>query len=180
MLEIENLTFKGPFKITEIFDIPHECGIYIFYDNNMRPMYIGKTLNLNDRYKAHKNISAGLSKVALCKSIVSQSIVYYEYAITKNESDANMYEMLYTIQYKPVLAEMAYKDIPHKIKQLYTDVKIALEFPNREGDLIERKTVRVNYRVFDDFNKLWRSKYKEYKQHDLISLALQDFINKYK
>ena len=47
MLEIENLTFKGPFKITEIFDIPHECGIYIFYDNNMRPMYIGKTLNLN-------------------------------------------------------------------------------------------------------------------------------------
>lgn len=180
MLEIENLVFKGPYKTNEIFNIPHECGVYIFYDFNMKPMYVGKTLNLNDRYKSHKNISAGLSKVALCRSIVPQSIHYYEYAITKNETDANMYEMLYTRQYKPVLVEMAYKDIPHKIKQLYSDIKTTLEFPHKEGDIIDRKTIRVNHRIFDDFNNLWRKKYKEYKQQDLISLALEEFVNKYK
>ena len=31
-----------------------------------------------------------------------------------------------------------------------------------------------------DFNKLWKDKYSEYKQHDLLNLALQNFIDKYK
>lgn len=180
MLEIENLNFNGPYKLTDDFTVPNECGIYIFYDYKMKPMYIGKTLNLNKRFKEHKNISAGLSKVALCKSIVPESICYYEYAITENETDANMYEMLYTRQYKPVLAYMAYKDIPHKIKLSYSDIKVALEFPHKTEDIIERKTVRVNYRVYNDFMSLCKTKYSEYKQQDLVSLALQEFINKYK
>lgn len=48
-----------------------------------------------------------------------------------------------------------------------------------EGE-IKRTTIRVNENIMSDFNKLWKDKYSEYKQHDLLNLALQNFIDKYK
>lgn len=49
-----------------------------------------------------------------------------------------------------------------------------------EGDKVDRKTFRVNYRIYDDFMDLAKRKYPEYKQQDLMTLALQMFIDKYK
>ena len=42
-----------------------------------------------------------------------------------------------------------------------------------EGE-IKRTTIRVNENIMSDFNKLWKDKYSEYKQHDLLNLALQN------
>lgn len=59
-------------------------------------------------------------------------------------------------------------------------IDTSLNIPVLPTDYIERKTVRVSYRIYDDFVALCKEKYSEYKQQDLVSLALQDFIDKYK
>lgn len=45
---------------------------------------------------------------------------------------------------------------------------------------IKRTTIRVNENIMKEFNDLWRRKYSQYKQHDLLNLALQMFIDEYK
>lgn len=45
---------------------------------------------------------------------------------------------------------------------------------------IKRTTLRINETIMKEFNELWKSKYSEYKQHDLLAIALRDFIDKYK
>ncbi|MFQ7075323.1 MAG: hypothetical protein ACLRQZ_02950 [Clostridia bacterium] len=59
-------------------------------------------------------------------------------------------------------------------------IDTSLNIPVKPSDFVDRKTVRVSYRIYDDFTKLCKEKYPEYKQQDLVSLALQDFIDKYK
>ena len=54
-----------------------------------------------------------------------------------------------------------------------------LNIPVKEDDYIDRKTVRVSYRIYENFNDLCKAKFPRYKQQDLVSLALQDFIDKY-
>ena len=58
--------------------------------------------------------------------------------------------------------------------------KMALDIPVKQDDFVDRKTVRVSYRIYNNFNDLCKEKYSKYKQQDLVSLALQDFIDKYK
>lgn len=55
-----------------------------------------------------------------------------------------------------------------------------LPIPVRPEDYVDRKTVRVSYRIYNNFNDLCKSKFTKYKQQDLVSLALQMFIDKYK
>lgn len=50
----------------------------------------------------------------------------------------------------------------------------------QEGDIIERKTFRVNVRIYNEFMNFCKEKYPEYKQKDLMSLAFQMFMDKYK
>ncbi len=50
----------------------------------------------------------------------------------------------------------------------------------QEGDIIERKTFRVNVRIYNEFMDFCKEKYPEYKQKDLMSLAFQMFMDKYK
>lgn len=45
---------------------------------------------------------------------------------------------------------------------------------------VKRTTLRINETIMNEFNELWRGKYSEYKQHDLLTIALRDFIDKYK
>lgn len=59
-------------------------------------------------------------------------------------------------------------------------IDTSLKIPVKATDHVERKTVRVSYRIYDDFMDLCKEKYPEYKQQDLVSLALQDFIDRYK
>lgn len=68
-----------------------------------------------------------------------------------------------------------------KPKESYIEIiDTSLNIPVLPTDYIERKTVRVSYRIYDNFVALCKEKYPEYKQQDLVSLALQDFIDKYK
>lgn len=59
-------------------------------------------------------------------------------------------------------------------------IDTSLNIPVKPSDFVDRKTVRVSYRIYDEFAALCKEKYPEYKQQDLVSLALQDFIDKYK
>lgn len=59
-------------------------------------------------------------------------------------------------------------------------IDTSLNIPVKPDDHVDRKTVRVSYRIYDEFATLCKEKYPEYKQQDLVSLALQDFIDKYK
>ena len=54
-----------------------------------------------------------------------------------------------------------------------------IEIPRLTGEL-KRTSIRVNSDLFDRFNELWRSKYSDYKQHDLINKRFFDFYNKYR
>lgn len=45
---------------------------------------------------------------------------------------------------------------------------------------IKRTTIRINENTMKEFNDLWRRKFSQYKQHDLLNLALQMFIDEYK
>lgn len=55
-----------------------------------------------------------------------------------------------------------------------------LPIPVKPDDFVDRKTVRVSYRIYNNFNDLCKAKYSNFKQQDLVSLALQMFIDKYK
>lgn len=57
-------------------------------------------------------------------------------------------------------------------------VDTSLPIPKVDGE-IKRTTIRVNDKIMAAFNKVWKEKYSEYKQHDLLNLALQMFIEKY-
>ena len=58
-------------------------------------------------------------------------------------------------------------------------VDTSMPIPKIEGE-IKRTTLRINENIMPEFNNLWKSKYSEYKQHDLLGIALQNFIDKYK
>lgn len=70
---------------------------------------------------------------------------------------------------------------PKKEESYIEVIDTSLPIPETlPGDKIDRKTFRVNYRVYDEFMNLGKEKYPEYKQQDLMTLALQMFIDKYK
>ena len=53
-------------------------------------------------------------------------------------------------------------------------------FMNKLKEIYNNFSLRINENIMTEFNNLWKSKYSEYKQHDLLGIALQDFIKKYK
>lgn len=68
-----------------------------------------------------------------------------------------------------------------KQKEEAIDVtNLDLPIPVKPDDFVDRKTVRVSYRIYNNFNDLCKAKYSKFKQQDLVSLALQMFIDKYK
>ncbi len=75
------------------------------------------------------------------------------------------------------LTETESKKEESYIEVIDTSLPIPETLPD---DKVDRKTFRVNYRIYDDFMNLAREKYPEYKQKDLMSLAFQMFIDKYK
>ena len=69
---------------------------------------------------------------------------------------------------------------PAELQESYIEVvDTSMPILKIEGE-IKRTTIRINENIMTEFNKLWKDKYSEYKQHDLLGIALQDFINKYK
>lgn len=84
------------------FYIHEEPGIYIFFNNRMEIMYIGKSINLKARFRQHMS-KARNSSVYRAMKEDSDNIVYYSYAICKDDYEASMYEMIYTYMYRPKL-----------------------------------------------------------------------------
>lgn len=57
-------------------------------------------------------------------------------------------------------------------------IDTSLPIPKVDGET-KRTTIRVNETIMANFNNVWKKHYGEYKQHDLLNLALQEFIDKY-
>ena len=57
-------------------------------------------------------------------------------------------------------------------------IDTSLPIPKVDGET-KRTTIRVNETIMANFNNVWKKHYGEYKQHDLLNLALQMFIDKY-
>lgn len=57
-------------------------------------------------------------------------------------------------------------------------IDTSLPIPKVTGET-KRTTIRVNENIMANFNNVWKKRYGEYKQHDLLNLALQEFIDKY-
>lgn len=111
IINISNTTVnEGSYP--EAKNIPNTTGIYIFFNDLMEPMYIGKSTELRSRYRSH--LSDSNSKVFTALEQSSVNIRYYAYALCKNNRDAEMYEMIYTRLYKPKLVDMTRKDIMNK------------------------------------------------------------------
>lgn len=71
--------------------------------------------------------------------------------------------------------EQEIKDIEDKVRALGNIILL--------NELNEKKVIltsmRLTEEIYIQFKELWRNKYKMYKQYDLLSIALLEFINKY-
>lgn len=76
-------------------------------------------------------------------------------------------------------SSLAIKEQPNPTESYIEVIDTSLPIPKVEGE-IKRTTIRVNENIMAAFNDVWKDKYSEYKQHDLLNLALQLFIDKYK
>ena len=107
----EELEFSRVYKLDELYgnnkktnrgivyeNIPKGGkGIYIYYDKNNDPIYIGKARDLRGRHSQHLNIGSTFTESQ------KESLVYYSYAIVEDVCKRNVYEMLYIGKYKPGL-----------------------------------------------------------------------------
>lgn len=91
------------------FYIPKQAGIYMYYNKNMEIMYIGKTINLTERYNGH-NSDPG-SKVRRAKISNNDNIKFYSYAICNDIKEVEIMEMIYTYLYKPKLNDYSLKGL---------------------------------------------------------------------
>ena len=105
ILEIQIKNFGG--RRTEYTTgeyIPNSTGVYIFFNDLMEIMYIGKSTELKNRFRTH--LSHSDSKVYLALLENRCNIKYYSYALCESNRDAEMYEMIYTKLYNPKLANI--------------------------------------------------------------------------
>lgn len=59
-------------------------------------------------------------------------------------------------------------------------IDTSLPIPKTNQEDIRRTTIRVDGPLMDEFNHIWKTNFPEHKQHNLLNLALQMFIDKYK
>lgn len=76
-------------------------------------------------------------------------------------------------------SSLAFKQQSEPTESYIEVIDTSLPIPKVEGE-IKRTTIRVNENIMAAFNEVWKEKYSEYKQHDLLNMALQMFIDKYK
>lgn len=93
-----------------MFDIPSKTGVYIFFNESIEVMYIGKSVNLKKRFLEHMN-AASDSRVYKAMRENKNNILYYSYAICKDDYEARLYEMIYTYLYKPKLSDIITKKL---------------------------------------------------------------------
>ena len=89
MLKLSDPNFKK--------DLPKKSGIYIFYNKEKKPLYVGKALLLNKRVSSYFSSKDHSLKT---KSLVSK-IFYIDYVVTKNETDSFLLENNFIKNLKP-------------------------------------------------------------------------------
>ena len=77
-------------------ELPEDSGIYQFYDEYEKLLYVGKAKNLKNRVSSYLN--KGANKKA---SLLRNQIRYFELIITKTESDALILEQSLIRKKKP-------------------------------------------------------------------------------
>ncbi len=82
---------------SQINDLPHECGVYQFYDQNGKLLYVGKSKDLNKRVKSYFKIKHENRKT---KVMVSQ-IKRLTTTVVESEFDALLLENNLIKQYQP-------------------------------------------------------------------------------
>lgn len=88
-----------------IEDIPKQTGVYKFYDEESRLIYIGKSKNIRSRVQQH--LKNNKSKKAID---MSKEIVRVEYDITGSETIALIHESNLIKKYKPQFNRQLRKD----------------------------------------------------------------------
>lgn len=61
------------------------------------------------------------------------------------------------------------------------NVGFVIDLPETEGrDNAYQTTIRLNKKIWEEFNELYKKKYSTLNKYDVISVAFQEFIEKYK
>ena len=61
------------------------------------------------------------------------------------------------------------------------NVGFVIDLPQVEGkDNAYQTTIRLNKKIWEEFNELYKEKYSTLNKYDVISVAFQEFIEKYK
>ena len=87
---------ENPIKI-QVQALPNEPGVYHFYDQNKRILYVGKAKNLKKRVSSYftKNHTSGKTRVMVSK------IKEIRHVVVANESDALLLENSMIKQHQP-------------------------------------------------------------------------------
>ena len=80
MLKVSESDFKK--------NIPKKPGVYIFYNKEKKPLYVGKAINLKNRVSSY---FSSIKHSIKTKSLVSK-INFVDFVITKNENDSFLLE----------------------------------------------------------------------------------------
>lgn len=105
---LKELEFSRLFELNELFgnskgkgkyeNIPNKSsGIYIYYNKDKIPVYVGKAKDLRSRHSQHMGNGGNNSPVEKNRS----NVVYYSFSIVDDVLHRNVYEMLYIGKHKP-------------------------------------------------------------------------------
>ena len=89
MLKVTDSNFKK--------NIPENPGIYIFYNKEKKPLYVGKAINLRKRVSSY---FSSIKHSIKTKSLVSK-INFIDFVVTKNENDSFLLENNFIKNLKP-------------------------------------------------------------------------------
>ncbi|NEZ47842.1 hypothetical protein FDF74_11685 [Clostridium niameyense] len=137
-------------------------GLHKYCKSNINAKIKPKEIVLDEHYKSNANASIENNEVALQKQY--------------NNNNAKVLQQLEGIM--PTLVEMLewYKTQKNIVE--IKPIELNLDYKELSG-AISTHSFKCYEEVFKEFNRVC-SKYKGYKKQDLVSLALLDFINKYK
>jgi DNA polymerase III subunit epsilon len=88
-----------PLLETPVADMPDTPGVYLFYGDDIKPLYIGKTVNLRSRVLAHFQSASKLAR----DQRIAQAVRRVEWRETAGELGARLLEAQLVRQLKPTL-----------------------------------------------------------------------------
>ncbi|MFA9289190.1 MAG: exonuclease domain-containing protein [Weeksellaceae bacterium] len=97
-LILKKPTLPAALAAAQIEKLPETPGVYLFYDVNNNPLYIGKSINIKDRVLSHfSNDYNSTKEMAMC-----QQVAYIEHIETAGELGALLKEAHLIKQVQPI------------------------------------------------------------------------------